>query len=149
MSNHHALMRVEVDYAKTPTCSETMNKVHKRSRGLHRPCESAAGRTSRAVMGNPRFSSSTPGRDPVADRCWLPLEPARPAAQSNGWRRGISAGSPSSERRFLVAEKVLASSREQIEPLHCNREWQSLDCELQLSRPNGKQFGRIDRPART
>ncbi len=53
-------------------------------------------------------------------------------------------GSPSSERRFLVAEKSLASSREQIEPLHCNREWQSLDCELQLSRPNGK-FG-LPRP---
>jgi len=28
-----------------------------------------------AVMGNPRFSSSTPRRDPVVDRYWLLLEP--------------------------------------------------------------------------
>ena len=42
--------------------------------------------TSRAVMGNPRFSSSTPGRDLVVDRCWIPLEPRWTEAQSIGLR---------------------------------------------------------------
>jgi hypothetical protein len=36
-------------------------------------------------MGNPQFSSSTPGRAQVVDRYWLPLEPGWAAAeQSNG-----------------------------------------------------------------
>jgi hypothetical protein len=40
-------------------------------------------------MGNLRFSSSTPGRDRVGDRYWLPLEPGWVAwASSSGERRG-------------------------------------------------------------
>ena len=42
---------------------------------------------SRAVMGNRRFSSSTPRRAPVVDLSWLPLKPGwAVAAQSNGSR---------------------------------------------------------------
>ncbi len=42
--------------------TDANEQVHKSSHGLHRPRESAAGSTSRAVMGDPRFSSSTPER---------------------------------------------------------------------------------------
>jgi hypothetical protein len=59
-------------------------------------------------------------------------------------RRAVSAGSPSSEADFSRREESCID-REQIEPLHCNREWQCLDCELQLLCLNGKQFG-LHRP---
>ena len=48
---------------------------------------------SRAVMGNPRFSSSTPSRAPVVDRYWLPLEPIGPrrGGPSNPGLNAVSA----------------------------------------------------------
>ena len=40
--------------------------------------------------GNPLFSSSTPGRVPVVDRYWLPLEPGWAARGSiHFWRRNV------------------------------------------------------------
>ena len=60
-------------------------------------------------MGNPRFSSSTPGRDPVVDRYWLPLEPGWVAgAVQRVEGRALSApGPPHSEEDFLSQTRVL------------------------------------------
>jgi hypothetical protein len=43
--------------------------------------EAAVQFVRRRAMGDRRFSSSTPGRDPVVDRSWLPLEPGQAATQ--------------------------------------------------------------------
>jgi hypothetical protein len=58
--------------------------------------EAAVQFVRRRAMGDRRFSSSTPGRDPVVDRSWRPLEPGQAAvAQSSGSRScGVNAEVP-------------------------------------------------------
>jgi hypothetical protein len=81
-SNHYVHITLEKASNLRPTQEAYANAGESR---WFPPFGIAAGSTSRAAMGNPRFSSSTPARVPVVDRYWLPWVPGwAAAAPSNG-----------------------------------------------------------------
>ena len=90
----------EVVPAGQPVGQAFMDHVHLR-----------AGRMSRAVIGNPRFSSSTPGYDPVGDRySYLGTWTGRGEAVPAGRGKFSSPASASSDRRGATMPRASTSA---------------------------------------